>query len=92
MGEQITALILLMILATSVLSMFVLAVPFIQISKAEADFTAKNRLTAFLSEVIGLDLTRYNVTESSGFSYPSEYGGLVKQEVVSFHLEILVVE
>jgi len=59
-----------------------------QTTKADpADFTAKDKLPAFLSEVLGLDLTKYDITESSGFSYPSEYGGLVKQEVISYHLD-----
>lgn len=47
----------------------------------------KDKLLAFLSSVIGLDLTRYNVTVSSGVTYPPNFGGLVKQEVISCQLD-----
>lgn len=88
MGKQSRALIILMILATSILSMFVLAVPFIQISRAEqVNLTVKDFVYGFLSEVIELDLTKYNITdEGYSFSYPSEYGGNVKREHVTLNL------
>jgi hypothetical protein len=45
-------------------------------------------LPAFLSDVIGLDLTQYNRTnEGYGVSYPSKFGGLVKEESPSFTLD-----
>jgi hypothetical protein len=45
------------------------------------EITAKDKLPAFLSDVIGLDLTKYNTTEEGyGTSYPPEYGGVAKVE------------
>jgi hypothetical protein len=72
----------------SSLVLLFLVVMLVQTSKADAtDFTAKAVMPAFLSEVVGLDLTKYNITnEGYGFTYPSEYGGKVKEENLSFDL------
>jgi len=52
-----------------------------------ANATATEMLPAFLSDVIGLDLAKYNRTnEGYGVSYPSKFGGLVKEEHLSFWL------
>lgn len=69
--------------------LFILAVLLVQTSRAEtANSTAKDKLPAFLANVVGLDLTKYNITnEGYGFSYPSNYGGDVKEEHLSFNLE-----
>jgi len=69
--------------------LLIVAVSLVQISRADpVDFTAKDKVPAFLSEVVGLDLTKYNITrEGCSVSYPSYYGGLVKDEVISFTLE-----
>ena len=74
--------------ATAIVLLF-LAIPLIQISRTDAvDFTAKDMMPAFLSEVVGFDLTNYNITnEGYNVSYPSYYGGLVKDEVIRFTLE-----
>jgi len=60
----------------------------VQTSKADtANSTAKEKLPEFVSEVVGLDLTKYNITnEGYGFHYPSEYGGIAKEESMSFKL------
>ena len=51
------------------------------------DLTAKQLAPKFLSEVVGLDLTKYNMTKVGyGCDYPSYFGGEVKEEVVSFEL------
>ncbi len=51
------------------------------------DLTAKDMMQPFLSEVVGLDLTKYNITtEDYSFKYPSEYGGNVKDEHVYLEL------
>jgi len=79
-----------LLLASTVL--FVLAFSLTQTSQADdanaANSTAEDKLPAFLSEVIGLDLTKYNITnEGYGVSYPPEFGGLVKRENIIFTLE-----
>jgi len=60
----------------------------VQTSRADtANATAEEKLPEFVSEVAGLDMTKYNITdESYGFHYPSEYGGIAKEESVSFNL------
>lgn len=73
-------------------ALFVLTALLAQISRADvtsaANSTAKDKLAVFMSEVIGLDLTKYNITnEGYGVSYPSEFGGLVKREHVIFTLD-----
>ena len=41
----------------------------------------------FLSDVLGIDMTKYAITnEGYGVKYPSEYGGAVKRESISFTL------
>ena len=48
----------------------------------------EDKLQNFLGEVLEIDLTKYNVTNTgSSSSYPSYYGGLVKEEGASFNLE-----
>jgi hypothetical protein len=52
------------------------------------DTAALDKLQDFLSEVVAIDLTKYNVTNiGSSSNYPSYYGGLVKEEGISFNLE-----
>lgn len=70
--------------------LFVLNVILIGTSRADipADATAKDKLPIFLKDVIELDLTKYNKTnEGYDVSYPSEFGGLVKEEHITFTLE-----
>jgi hypothetical protein len=64
----------------------ILAVSLVQIPQVHATkSSAQDKLQSFLTDVIGIDLTKYNVTQSSyGASYPSKYGGLVEEEVVSY--------
>jgi hypothetical protein len=68
--------------------LLILAISLIQLSGADTvDFTAKDMMPAFLSEVVGLDLNKYNITnEEYSFKYPSEYGGNVKDEHVYLEL------
>lgn len=72
----------------SLLVLLFLVAMLVQASVADtADFTAKDMMPAFLSEVVGLDLTKYNITtEDYSFKYPSEYGGNVKDEHVYLEL------
>jgi len=60
----------------------------VQTSKADtANSTAKEKVPEFVSEVVGLDMAKYNITnEGYGFYYPSEYGGVAKEESMSFNL------
>ncbi len=64
----------------------------VQPSKAEsADSTAKEKVPEFVSEVFGLDMTKYNITvdgsgDGYGFHYPPEYGGVAKEESMAFNL------
>ncbi|MCW4011325.1 MAG: hypothetical protein NWF05_12035 [Candidatus Bathyarchaeota archaeon] len=53
-----------------------------QISTANAaDFSAKEELSAFVTQVLGIDLSQYNQTnENYKIKYPSTYGGVVKEE------------
>jgi hypothetical protein len=57
---------------------------------ATADSTtvpAKEKLPAFLSEVIGIDLSKYQISnEGYAIHYPSGYGGKLKEEGASFIL------
>ncbi|MCW4045485.1 MAG: hypothetical protein NWE94_08225 [Candidatus Bathyarchaeota archaeon] len=49
---------------------------------------AEEKLQTFLSEVVGIDLAQYNITNvGSGINYPSMFGGLVKEEGACFYLE-----
>ncbi len=59
---------------------------FVQFVQAESTETsAKENLKSFLFDVVGLDLTKYNITKSGyGISYPSNLGGIVKEETVSY--------
>jgi len=61
----------------------VLAFPLIQASGVyAAESTAQEKTLSFLTDVILLDLTKYNVTlVSDSVTYPAEYGGLTQEEV-----------
>jgi hypothetical protein len=63
-----------------------LAFSLVQIPQAHATETSTQaKLQSFLTNVLGIDLTRYTVTQSGyGASYPLKYGGLVEEEVVSY--------
>ena len=79
-------------LSAAAVVLLIVAVSLVQTTKAYSvdttNATAKDKLPVFLSEVIGLDFTKYNVTNQGySVSYPSNYGGLVKDEVISFTLE-----
>jgi hypothetical protein len=68
--------------------LLLLVFPLIQTSRAaDVNSTAKDKLPAFLSAVIGLDLAKYNITnEGYGSTYPLRYGGNVKEENVALYL------
>ncbi|MEM3378572.1 MAG: hypothetical protein QW674_06465 [Candidatus Bathyarchaeia archaeon] len=67
----------------------IVAVPLVLCSRAYREAPeAEAKLQKFLSEVIGIEMSRYNMTNiGSGFSYPLWFGGVVKEEGVSFYLE-----
>jgi|WetSurMetagenome_2_1015567.scaffolds.fasta_scaffold79475_2 hypothetical protein len=71
-----------------VIALLIIAFPFIHVSGAEsADLSARELAPLFLSDVMGLDLTKYNIAkEGYGSDYPVYYGGEVKEEAVSFDL------
>ncbi|MEJ5326929.1 MAG: hypothetical protein WHU54_01575 [Candidatus Bathyarchaeia archaeon] len=77
----------------SVVAVILLLVSVLLIHASGAEVTnktnpfGKDKLLVFLSNVIGLDLAKYNVTVSSGVTYPYNFGGLVKQEVISCQLD-----
>lgn len=49
---------------------------------------AEEKLQKFLSEVLGIDMAKYNMTNiGSGFNYPLWFSGVVKEEGVNFYLE-----
>jgi hypothetical protein len=75
-------------MSAAAIVLLILAVPLIQTSRAETlNSTAKDKMPAFLSEVIGLDLTKYNITnEGYGSTYPLNYGGTVKEENIYLEL------
>jgi hypothetical protein len=71
---------------------FVLSVLLIQPSITNASPTAsvtvKEKTLTFLSDVIGIDVSKYNLTyEGYVESYPTEFGGKVKREQGTFTLE-----
>jgi hypothetical protein len=72
----------------SLIVLLFLVVMLVQTSRADtANSTAKEKLPEFVSEVVGLDMAKYNITnEGYGFHYPSEYGGIAKEESMSFNL------
>ncbi len=48
---------------------------------ADSTPTAKEKLPAFLTDILCIDLSKYNITaEGHGVSYPSQLGGTVKEE------------
>jgi hypothetical protein len=69
-----------------VVALVMLMVPLVSVSNAETQtLTAKEKTQLFLSSVIGIDMTKYvAIRDSSGVSYPSTFGGLVKQETEGF--------
>ena len=55
---------------------------------ATENSASKDMLPVFLSEVIGLDLNKYSIAkEEYALTYPSEYGGNVKNEEVYLELD-----
>jgi hypothetical protein len=68
--------------------LLILAIPLFQISRAATiNSTAEDKMLAFLGDVVGLDLTKYNITnENYGFNYPLYYGGTVKEEYLELDL------
>ncbi len=72
----------------AVVALMIIVFPLIQTSGAEsADLAAKDLVPMFLTDVIGLDMTKYNKTnEGYGLDYPSYYGGEVKEENFFFEL------
>lgn len=68
--------------------LLILAVPLLQTSRASTVNSAtRDKMTAFLSDVIGLDLTKYNITnENYGFNYPPYYDSNVKEEHLTLDL------
>ena len=75
-------------LIIAVIAVLILAVPLVQTVKAATvDATAPDKLQTFLSGVVGVDVAKYAITnEGYGASYPSNYGGIVKEENVVFDL------
>jgi len=63
------------------LVMSVCSVPVVGVS----DFSAKDKLPALLSDVIGLDLSKYSITEER-YKPRYEYGGAVEVEYCGFTL------
>jgi len=50
--------------------------------------SAKEKLPEFLSQVIGLDFSKYYITEQGySINYPSNFGGIVKEEHLIIKLE-----
>jgi hypothetical protein len=74
--------------STAAIIMLVLAVPLIQTSgAATVDSATREKMLAFLGDVIGLDLTKYNITDGGcGADYPSYYGGIAKEENIGLNL------
>jgi hypothetical protein len=56
---------------------------------AEAELTANEKATEFLTSVVGLNLAKYNLTKppSDGYSYPPKLCGLVKEEKYNYKYE-----
>jgi hypothetical protein len=65
-----------------------LVVMLVQAPRADtADSTSEKKLPEFVSEVVKLNMTEYKITDVGyGFYFPSEYGGVVKEESISFKL------
>jgi hypothetical protein len=74
--------------SASVIVLLTLAGMVLPISRAATENSAtKDMMPVFLSEVVGLDLTKYNITtDDYHLKYPSEYGGNVKDEHVYLDL------
>jgi catechol 2,3-dioxygenase-like lactoylglutathione lyase family enzyme len=71
-----------------VITLLIVAVPLIQTSEGTTvNSSTIDKTSAFLSDVVGLDLTKYNVTnERYSFGYPSYYGGEFKEETLFLDL------
>jgi hypothetical protein len=55
--------------------------PTFTVSAADSAATAEEKLPAFLRDVLGIDLTKYTISDQGyGVKYPPELGGVVKQE------------
>jgi hypothetical protein len=71
---------LLVILASTVLPS--------QSQAISTEQTTKNVYHSFLENVLCLDFTKYNLTNSGyGTSYPPKFGGVVKEETISYTLD-----
>ena len=78
--------------SVAILVLLALSVMLIHVSRVNmavvAEIDAKEKVPAFLSDVIGIDLSEYHKTnEGYSTSYPPEFGGLIKREQLSFTLE-----
>ncbi len=57
-------------------------------TSATSDATAKEKLPAFLTQVLQIDLTKYNITTQNYIvRYPSQFGGTVKEDTEGYVLE-----
>lgn len=76
-------------LVAALLLVIIIAVSLVACSGASREApSAEEKLQKFLSEVVGIDMAKYNMTNiGSGFDYPLWFGGVVKEERVSFCLE-----
>ena len=75
-GKVCVAVILLAILAFSLVQ-----IPQAHATKSDVDA----KLQSFLTNVLGIDLTEYTVTQNGyGDSYPLQYGGQIEQECPSY--------
>jgi hypothetical protein len=72
----------------SFLVLLFLVAMLVQTPRADiANSTAERKLPEFVSEVVRLNMTEYKITDVGyGFFFPSEYGGVVKEESMSFKL------
>ena len=86
-GEKMKSL--LKILATSLILLFVFSSAISQPCKADsAEQTLKGICQSFLANVVGVDLTKYNITSTYGVQYTPTFGGKVKEEGLHFGLEL----
>jgi len=71
-----------------VIVFLVLAALLIQASHAATlKASAEDFVLGFLGDVIGLDLTRYDITKTSySYTFPPYFGGIVKEENVALGL------
>ena len=71
------------------LALVFVSVPLLQTSRAEtASITAKDKLFAFLTDNIAINMSEYAAnSESYSITYPSTYGGLAKEELVNYEFK-----